>query len=123
MVSRLVLLAVVVGIGVGIYVIGKSVRGESNVVVTVAGLPARAAATVAETNLASAAAAASTYYTDHASYDGMTATALRSLEPELPPTLQVARADATSYCIEDDLSGEQAHLDGPGGTATAGPCA
>jgi hypothetical protein len=52
----------------------------------------------------------------------MTGTELRSLEPGLPATLVVTHADATSYCIEDDESGQQAHLDGPGGTATTGPC-
>ena len=30
----------------------------------------------------------------------------------------VARADASSYCIQDASS----HLDGPGGTAVPGPC-
>jgi hypothetical protein len=30
----------------------------------------------------------------------------------------VARADASSYCIQDASS----HLDGPGGTAAPGPC-
>jgi hypothetical protein len=121
-VGKLIGLAILVAIGVGIYYIGRSVEGESKVVVTVAAIPDRAAMAVAETNLASAATAASAYFGEHGSYVGMSGAALLAMSPGLPATIQVKRADATSFCLEDDLRTSVAHLAGPGGTAAAGPC-
>ena len=110
--GKLIGLAILVAIGVGIYFIGRSVEGESNVVGTVAvAIPDRAATTVAETNLQTAAQAASTYYSEHGTYVGMS---LGSVE--------VKHADATSYCIQDVVRTSVAHLAGPSGTAEAGPC-
>jgi hypothetical protein len=111
MVGKLIGLVLLVGIGVGIYFIGRSVEGESNVVATVAALPDRAAITVAEANLQTAAQAASTYFSEHGTYAGMTLVGA-----------SVKRADATSYCLENVVRTSVAHLAGPGGTAAAGPC-
>ena len=121
--SKLIGLAILIAIGVGIYYIGRSVEGESKVVSTVAvAIPDQAAMTVAEANLASAASAASGYFGEHGTYTGMSGAALLAMSPGLPSTIQVKHADATSYCLEDDLRNEVAHLAGPGGTAAAGPC-
>ena len=120
--SKLIGLALLVAAGVGIYYIGRSVEHQSNVVATVAAIPNRAATAVAETNLAAAEVAASAYFGEHGSYDGLSSSALAALSPGLPGTIQVKHADATTYCLEDDLRDQVAHLSGPGGTATAGPC-
>ena len=85
-------------------------------------LPNRAATAVAETNLAAAEVAASAYFGEHGSYAGLSPASLAALSPGLPGTIQVKRADATAYCLEDDLRDQVAHLVGPGGTAAAGPC-
>jgi hypothetical protein len=122
MVGKLIGVAILVAIGFGVYKIGHSVGGEAKVVQTVAiGIPNHAAATVAEANLQQAASAASSYFGAHDSYAGMTTASLLEMNPGLA-NIQVKSADATSYCLEDDLRGETAHLDGPSGTASAGPC-
>jgi hypothetical protein len=43
---------------------------------------------------------------------------------ELPPGsgVTLARATATSYCLEADLSGTPVHENGPGGTPDTGRC-
>jgi hypothetical protein len=120
-VGKLIGLAILVGIGVGVYYIGRSVEHQSNVVVTVAAIPDRAATTVAETNLSTAAQAASTFYSEHGSYAGMSPAALAALLPEAGSVV-VKHADATSYCIQDVIRTSVAHLDGPSGTPAAGPC-
>jgi hypothetical protein len=122
MVGKLIGVAILVAIGFGVYKIGHSVEGQSSVVQTVVALPNKAAATVAEANLQQAASAASSYFGEHDSYAGMTTAALLALSPGLGSGIQVKTADATSYCIEDDLRGETAHLAGPSGTASAGSC-
>ena len=123
MVGKLIGVAILVAIGFGIYKIGHSVSGESKVVQTVAiGIPNKAAATVAEANLQQAASGASTYFGEHDSYAGFTTASLYALVPGLSGSIQVRSADATTYCLEDDLRGQTAHLVGPSGTASAGPC-
>jgi hypothetical protein len=121
-VGKLIGLVILVAIGVGIYFIGRAVEGESNnAVVPVVAIPDQAATTVAETNLSTAAQAASTYYSEHGSYVGMSPAALAALLPEAG-SVEVKHADATSYCIQDIVRTSVAHLTGPGGTAAAGPC-
>jgi hypothetical protein len=122
MLNKLIGLALLVGFGVGIYYIGRSVEGESNVVATVAAIPNSAATAVAETNLQTAAQVASAYFGEHGSYDGLSSATLIGMSPGLPATIQVKSASATSFCLEDDLRDSVAHLQGPGGTAAAGPC-
>ena len=122
-VGKLIGLALVIGIGVGLYYLGRGFEHQStNAVVPVLGIPDRAAATVAEANLQTASAAAATYYNEHGSYAGMSSASLLAMSPGLPATIQVKRADATSFCLEDDLRDQVAHMSGPGGTAAAGPC-
>jgi hypothetical protein len=122
--GKLIGLALLVAVGVGVYYVGRSVEHQSrNTMTQVVALPSHAASAVAETNLAAAAVAASAYYNEHGSYSGLSPAALVALSPELPATIEVKQADATSFCLEDDLRGSVAHLAGPGGTATAGPCA
>jgi hypothetical protein len=123
MIGKLIGVAILVAIGFGVYKIGHAVTGESSSVQTVVvGIPNKAAATVAEANLAQAASGASTYYGEHDSYSGFTTASLYALVPGLSGSIQVKSADATSYCLEDDLRGQTAHLVGPSGTASAGPC-
>jgi hypothetical protein len=41
---------------------------------------------------------------------------------QMPPGLTLVRADEASYCVQLSDGGPVSHLQGPGGTATAGPC-
>ena len=41
---------------------------------------------------------------------------------QMPPGLILMRADEASYCVQLSDGGPVSHLQGPTGTATAGPC-
>lgn len=41
---------------------------------------------------------------------------------QMPPGLTLVRADAASYCVQLSDGGPVSHLQGPNGTAVAGPC-
>jgi lipid-binding SYLF domain-containing protein len=85
--------------------------------------PASAAVTQAETqavvaassaNFQAADAAMTAWLAEHGSYAGAT------LDPSYMVT--VARADATTYCLQTTAGGNVEHEAGPGGTAVPGPC-
>ena len=40
----------------------------------------------------------------------------------LPAGMTLARADATSYCVQAQVGAEVLHLAGPGGSPAAGAC-
>jgi hypothetical protein len=70
----------------------------------------QAAAAASATDFEAALPELQAWYADHATYAGAT----------LPPAfaITVARADATSYCLQAGAE----HLDGPGGRPQPGPC-
>jgi hypothetical protein len=121
--NKILIAVILAAIGVGAYFIGHAVRSESGgVLSTVLAETNQAAQVTAETNLASAAGDAASYYADHQTYVGMTTATLRSYDAGLSSTIVVAQASATAYCFDNTVSGAVAHLSGPGGTAAAGAC-
>jgi hypothetical protein len=81
--------------------------------------PARTAESQAQqvsaaANFGQAAVELQAYFAENGSYAGAT----------LPPAFGVvlARADASSYCLQAGTSATAQHLAGPGGTPAAGPC-
>jgi hypothetical protein len=85
--------------------------------------PTSAAVTQAETQAVVAAAgsnfqaadqAMTTWLADHGTYEGA------GLDPSYMVT--VARADATTYCLQTTAGTAVEHEAGPGGAAAPGPC-
>lgn len=77
----------------------------------------------AEANLRSAIPAIEAYYSDNDTYVGMDLAVLREIDAGLPASVVVARAEATSYCVQVTEESATAHYDGPGGSVLEGPCA
>jgi type II secretory pathway pseudopilin PulG len=73
-----------------------------------------ASAAVSSMNFTAAATQLELYHSEHATYTGA------SLPPSFGVTL--ARADASSYCLQSGIGGAAQHFAGPGGAAAAGPC-
>jgi len=120
-VSKLVLPLLIVGFAVGAYLIGKSLHHAGNEAGSVLVSPiGRAGLAAAESNLESADRAAQSYYADNVTYVGMSTASLQQDDPGT--TVQVVQAGATSYCLQTTISDAVAHLDGPNGLPTAGPC-
>ena len=75
------------------------------------GIPDEAALTVAEANLAQAATAATAFRAAHGSFVGL-----------VVPGASVSSSTASTYCLVETVHGTTAHLAGPDGAPTAGPC-
>src|ERR1700757_2227240 len=76
--------------------------GANDVANLITSTPDTAALQIAEANLESASTTVQGYYAQNGSYDGMTITALRQLDPGLDATFSV-NANATSYCLQDEV--------------------
>jgi len=80
----------------------------------------RAANNAAKANLRAALPSAEAYFADDApaggagSYSGMTAAKLLAIDSGISPTLTVASANATTYCLTDTVSGKTWSVAGPG---------
>jgi prepilin-type N-terminal cleavage/methylation domain-containing protein len=79
----------------------------------------RAANNEVKANLRAALPAAQAYLGDDApaggagAYTGMTAEKLVAIDPSLSPTLTVASATATTFCLTDSVSGRTWSVEGP----------
>jgi type IV pilus assembly protein PilA len=86
----------------------------------------------AQANLRQAVPSAEAYYSDNQTYVGMTEVAtaganndLRDYDTGLSPDVtvdQVPAPSATAYCLQADHAGFLYHINGPGGSVTAGAC-
>ena len=74
----------------------------------------QANAAVAGTNFQAAAASLQAWLAEHGTYAGAT------LDPSL--TVQLVRADATSYCLQSNVGTAVEHEIGPGGQPQPGSC-
>ncbi len=74
----------------------------------------RAANNAAKANLRAALPAAEAYFADTGTYAAMDATALATIDSGVSPSLTVASAGATTYCITDTVSGKTWSVAGPG---------
>jgi Tfp pilus assembly protein PilE len=74
----------------------------------------QASAAGSSMNFTGAATQLELYHAEHATYAGA------GLPPAFGVTL--ARADASSYCLQSGVRGATQHFTGPGGAAAAGPC-
>jgi type IV pilus assembly protein PilA len=73
----------------------------------------RAANNSAKANLRAALPAADAYYMDNGTYVGMEGTDLVAIDSSVSPTLAVASADATSFCLTDTVSSKPWSVHGP----------
>jgi hypothetical protein len=123
-ISTLVIVVVVLGAaGYGAYRLGHATDGPANELFTVAGIPQQAAVAAAESNLAGAVSAASSYKLDHSGYVGMTASNLRkSYDATLAAGITVRTATAAAFCIESVVAGSVASIHGPNGAYVVGHC-
>ena len=74
----------------------------------------RAANNAAKANLRAALPTAQTYYGENETYVGMTADALVAIDDGMSPTLTVASATNSSYCLTDTVNGKTWSVEGPG---------
>jgi type IV pilus assembly protein PilA len=77
----------------------------------------RAAISTAKANLRTALPSAEEYFADNGMYTGMDATALQAIDSGISPTLTVASAGATTYCLTDTVSGKTWSVAGPGASS------
>ena len=77
----------------------------------------RAANNAAKANLRAALPSAEAYYQDNATYTGLDAAALAAIDSGVSPTLTVASAGASSYCLTDTVSGKTWSVAGPGASS------
>jgi type IV pilus assembly protein PilA len=101
---ELLVVLVVIGILVGI------------AVPSYLGFATRGADAAAKSNLRAAMSAAEAYYSEHATYVGMDAPTLTTIDGGLSRTLSVAAALSSSYCLTDTIHGRTWSLAGPGAT-------
>ena len=73
----------------------------------------RAANNAAKANLRAALPTADAFYADSGTYTGMDAAALVAIDSGVSPTLEVASADTTTYCLTDTVSGKTWSVTGP----------
>ena len=73
----------------------------------------RAANNAMKANLREALPVAEQYQSDHGSYTGMDAAALAAIDSGLSPTLSVASATETTYCITDSDGSHTWSVTGP----------
>jgi type IV pilus assembly protein PilA len=83
------------------------------------GFKDRAANNAAKANLRAAVPSAEAYYQDNGAYTGMNATALQAIDSGISPTLTVASAGASTYCLTDTVSGKTWSVAGPGPSSTS----
>ena len=73
----------------------------------------RAANNAAKENLRAALPTAQTYYAENGTYVGMTADALVTIDDGTSPTLTVASATDSSYCLTDTVNSKTWSVEGP----------
>ena len=74
----------------------------------------RAANNAAKANLRAALPSAEAFYADNGTYAAMNAAALVAIDSGVSPSLTVASAGATTYCLTDTVSGKTWSVAGPG---------
>jgi len=79
----------------------------------------RAANNAAKANLRAALPSAEAFYADNGTYSGMTAASLVAIDSGLSPTLTVASAGASTYCLTDTVSGKTWSVAGPGASSAS----
>ena len=116
------LIAVVAGV-IGYTRLGHAAKSTTETIASNAlAIPSQASLTVAEQNVQQALPALQSYFTEHGTYAGASATALRSYNGGLSPTLQVVGASATAFCVEDTVDGATADAVSTSGPVAAGRC-
>ena len=81
----------------------------------------RAAENAAKANVRASIPAIEAYYADNGTYATMTEANLKAnYDAGFVGTLGTVTASA--YCVSSTVNGKQFHLQGPGGTVTAGAC-
>jgi hypothetical protein len=118
-----IVVAVLGAAGYGAWRLGHATDEPANQLFTVAGIPQRAAVATAESNLATALAAANSYKLDHSGYAGMTASNLRKgYDAALAVGITVRTASSTAFCMESAFAGTTVSIRGPNGSYVVAPC-
>jgi hypothetical protein len=100
---------------------GKSEETSDAIVRSITTPIQQAARAEAESNVRGAIPTVQIYFAEHGSYAGMTAAALRAINPGLSPTVQVVPT-AGGYCLTATVRGVSVRSVGPSGDVTEGRC-
>jgi hypothetical protein len=119
---------VVIGgaIALAVFAAARALSGKSDdtskAIVNSITTPIQQAARVeAESNVRGAIPTVQIYFADHGTYAGMTAAALRAINPGLSPTVQVVPT-AGSYCLMATVRGISVRNVGPSADVVDGAC-
>ena len=99
---------------IGAYLFAQQSKTEGPTSPAITQEEAAANAAVAGTNFQGATASLQAWLAEHGTYAGAT------LDPSL--TVQLVRADATSYCLQSNVGTAVEHEIGPGGQPQPGSC-
>ena len=100
---------------------GKSEKTSDAIVQSITTPIQRAARAEAESNVRGAIPTVQIYFAEHGTYAGMTAAALRAINPGLSPSVQVVPT-AGGYCLMATVRGISVRNVGPSTDVTAGSC-
>jgi len=79
----------------------------------------RANNSAAKANLREAVPSAEAFFSDNGTYAGMNAAALVAVDSGVSPTLTVASANGTSYCLTDTVNDKTWSVQGPGPSSSS----
>ncbi len=82
----------------------------------------RAIEVTAEADIRASIPAIEVYFIDNGSYLGVTAQALRGIDPGIPSSVSIPTAFTDSYCMEATVESTTVHKEGPAAPIEAGPC-
>jgi hypothetical protein len=100
---------------------GRSEKTSDAIVKSITTPIQQAARAEAESNVRGAIPTVQVYFADHGTYAGMTAAALRAINPGLSPTVQVFPT-AGGYCLTATVRGISVRNVGPSADVTEGTC-
>jgi hypothetical protein len=82
----------------------------------------QAQAVALQARLVQAAQAGNVYFAQSGTFAGLSADAMRALDPALDPTVVVAWSTPTDYCVQVSEGTTSAHLQASRGSPETGPC-
>jgi hypothetical protein len=82
----------------------------------------QAQAVALQARLVQAVQAGNVYFAQSGTFAGLSADAMRAIDPALDPTVVVAWATPADYCVQVSEGTASAHLQAAQGTPAAGPC-
>jgi hypothetical protein len=83
---------------------------------------AQAQAVALQARLVQAVQAGNVYFTQNGTFAGLSADAMRAIDPALDPTVVVTWSTPADYCMQVSEGTASAHLQASQGTPQTGPC-